>query len=90
LLDAGATRRALAADTESDVVLVVSQRLYEDVVATRFNGLRPERFHPMHVSVKGTTYAGYICLGSPKASANDPAPSASADKGPAESASDGW
>jgi hypothetical protein len=72
LLDARATCRALAAEADSDAVIVVSQQLYRDVVATRFHGLRPERFRPMHVSAKGTTYTGYICVGSPRALAGDP------------------
>jgi hypothetical protein len=72
LLDARATRQALAADPANDVVTVVSQRLYRDVVTTRFHGLLPERFRPMSVSVKGRSYAGYLCAGSPRAAVSDP------------------
>jgi hypothetical protein len=72
LLDARATRRALATETDSDVVVVVSQQLFRDVVGTRFHGLRPERFRPMHVSIKGATYTGYLCVGSPRGLASDP------------------
>ena len=72
LLDARATRRALASDCDNNVVTVVSRGLYEDVVTTRFHGLQPERFRPMHVSAKGRTYAGYLCAGSPRPAASDP------------------
>ncbi|MEV4149883.1 hypothetical protein AB0J40_39925 [Amycolatopsis sp. NPDC049691] len=67
LLDAEAAREALARHAGEDVVVVVSQRLYEDVVATRFRGLRPDRFRPVTEQVKGRTYRGYLCVGSPKA-----------------------
>jgi hypothetical protein len=65
LLDAKATRRALSVETDSDAVIVVSDRLYRDVVATRFHGLRPELFRQMQVSAKGHMHTGYICTASP-------------------------
>lgn len=67
LLDAESARDALARHVGEDVVVVVSQRLYEDVVATRFRGLRPDRFRPVTEQVKGQAYRGYLCVGSPKA-----------------------
>jgi hypothetical protein len=66
LLDARPTKAALTADPESDLVLVVSRQLFDDVVATRFHGLAAERFLPMRATIKGMTYKGYLCLGSPK------------------------
>jgi hypothetical protein len=69
LLDAEAARETLARHPGEDVVVVVSQRLYEDVVATRFRGLRPDRFRPLTERAKGRTYSGYVCVGSPKAAA---------------------
>ncbi|MEV6623340.1 hypothetical protein AB0M83_03815 [Amycolatopsis sp. NPDC051106] len=69
LLDADSVRETLARHPGEDVVLVVSQRLYEDVVATRFRGLRPDRFRPVAERVKGRTYSGYVCAGSPKSAA---------------------
>jgi hypothetical protein len=69
LLDAESARETLARHPGEDVVVVVSQRLYEDVVATRFRGLRPDRFRPLTERVKGRTYCGYVCVGSPKATA---------------------
>lgn len=66
LLDAESARETLARHTGEDVVVVVSQRLFEDVVATRFRGLRPDRFRPVTEHVKGRTYRGYICVGSPR------------------------
>jgi hypothetical protein len=72
LLDARATRAALLSDASSGAVIVVSERLYRDVVTTRFHGLQPELFRRMQVSAKRKTYAGYICVGSPLAGAADP------------------
>jgi hypothetical protein len=67
LLDAFAVRRTLRLASASDLVLVVSDRLYRDVVETRFHGLAPSQFRRMRVSVNGTTYVGYICSGTPRA-----------------------
>jgi hypothetical protein len=73
LLDAESARETLARHTGEDVVVVVSERLYEDIVATRFRGLRPDRFRPVTERVKGRTYRGYICVGSPKSAEPVPA-----------------
>jgi class 3 adenylate cyclase len=66
LLDAGPTKAALIAEPACDLVLVTSRQLYQEVVATRFHGLASERFRPMRARIKGRTYAGYLCLGTPK------------------------
>lgn len=66
LLDARPTKAALTSDPASDLVLVVSRQLFDDVVATRFRDLSAERFRPMRATIKGTTYRGYLCLGTPK------------------------
>jgi hypothetical protein len=66
LLDAKPTKDALAHDPRCDLVLVVSRQLYEEVVATRFRDLAAERFRPIRTTIKGRTYDGYVCLGSPK------------------------
>jgi hypothetical protein len=66
LLDARPAKAALAAEPTCDLVLVVSRQLYEDIVVTGFHGLAPERFRPMRTTIKGATYAGYLCLGSPR------------------------
>lgn len=71
LVDARETRRALSLEADSDAVIVVSDRLFRDVVATRFHGLQPERFRQMRMSVKGKKYTGYICVGSPAARMGD-------------------
>lgn len=65
LLDAPPTKAALVAEPACDLVLVVSRQLYLDVVATRFHGLVSERFRPMRARIKGRTYLGYLCLGTP-------------------------
>jgi hypothetical protein len=67
LLDARVTRAALRTEaTSGDLVLVISEQLYRDVVQTRFHGLAPERFRPIRTSAKGVTYAGYLCAGTPR------------------------
>jgi hypothetical protein len=65
LLDARPTKQALVKDTSADLVLVISQQLYDDVVETRFHGLATERFRLMRARIKGRIYRGYLCLGSP-------------------------
>ncbi|HEV8562922.1 MAG TPA: hypothetical protein VGR06_41940 [Actinophytocola sp.] len=66
LLDSRPARAALAGNPDCDLVLIVSRQLYQDVVVSGFRGLVSDRFQPMRTTVKGTTYAGYFCLGSPK------------------------
>lgn len=65
LLDSRAVRRALASDPAVDLVLVVSEHLYRVVVETRFHGLSPDRFRPVRARIKGITYQGWLCVGSP-------------------------
>jgi hypothetical protein len=65
LLDAPVVRRVLAAETSCSMVLVVSERLYEEVVRTRFYGLAPERFQRIRVAAKGTSYTAYVCTETP-------------------------
>jgi len=65
LLDSRAARRALAAG-DGDLVLVISERLFDDVVRTRFHELDPSRFRATRFSVKGSGYAGYLCAGAPR------------------------
>ncbi|WP_228122362.1 nucleotidyl cyclase domain-containing protein [Saccharothrix syringae] len=65
LLDAGAARRELAA-ASTDLVLVISERLFDDVVRTRFHDLDPTRFRATRFRAKGTWYSGYLCPGPPR------------------------
>jgi hypothetical protein len=67
LLDARVAKQVLRAEATGDLVLVISEQLYRDVVKTRFHGLAPERFRPMRTTVKGMTYSGYLCAGTPRA-----------------------
>ena len=67
LLDARVTKAALTTDPTCDLVLVISPQLYDDVVVTRFRGLDPGRFRPIREVIKGRTYTGHLCLGTPKA-----------------------
>ncbi|HEX6347127.1 hypothetical protein [Umezawaea sp.] len=66
LLDSDNARNALTEDPSTDLVLVVSKQLYEDVVTSRFHGLGPDRFRPTVVSAKQVEYEGYLCTGSPR------------------------
>ncbi|MBP2338131.1 class 3 adenylate cyclase [Saccharothrix coeruleofusca] len=65
LLDAHVVRRALA-ECGEDLVLVISERLFEDVVRTRFQDLDPDRFRPARFSTKNVSYSGYVCTGGPR------------------------
>jgi class 3 adenylate cyclase len=65
LLDARPTKAVLATDPTCDLVLVVSDQLYFHVVAPQFRGLAAGRFRPIRTTIKGRTYFGYICAGSP-------------------------
>jgi hypothetical protein len=68
LLDAPAVRRILAAETSCSVLLVVSEKIYEEVVRSRFYGLTPERFQRIRISVKRSSYTAYVCTKTPVAS----------------------
>ena len=52
LLNSGALRQAMDDRPEADVVVLVSQRLYEDVVLEGYPGLDPDRFERVPVQVK--------------------------------------
>ncbi|MFC4909992.1 hypothetical protein [Actinomadura gamaensis] len=62
LLEAQQLRDALAADG-TDLVLMVSESIYVDVVQTRLEGLDPDRFEPITVEAKELTYRGYLYRG---------------------------
>jgi hypothetical protein len=81
LLDAPVAKRVLAGTEASNLVLVVSDRLYDDVVTTRFHELVPSRFRPMRVTAKGKTYRGHICVGSPRGIETDAAASSAGVNG---------
>lgn len=65
LLDAEVVRDELAG-ADADLVLVISERLFVDVVLTRFHDLDASRFRPTAFEVKGVRYAGYLCTGAPR------------------------
>ncbi|MET9493495.1 hypothetical protein [Streptomyces sp. NPDC006552] len=56
-LDAPEVKRVLAAVTSANLVVVISDRLYQDVVRLRSHGHDPEQYRPIHVEQKG--FAGY-------------------------------
>jgi hypothetical protein len=49
LLDAGLLRQALAAAAEANLVLIVSQTLYDSIVMSGFGGLAPSAYHQVRV-----------------------------------------
>lgn len=60
LLDARPLRRVLADQQERDLALIVSQRLYQDVVLTGFCSLDPDEFQAVRVNAKGARYQGFV------------------------------
>lgn len=56
-LNAPEVKRALAAAGSANLVVVISDRLYQDVVRSRFHGHDPEQYRRIHVERKG--FAGY-------------------------------
>ena len=82
LLDSDVLRRELARRADLDLVLIVSERVYGDVVETRFLGLDPAEFAPVTISVKGQGYRGYIHRPPGEAPATAQASAASPDEPP--------
>ncbi|MEV4316716.1 hypothetical protein [Actinocrispum sp. NPDC049592] len=65
LLDSSPVKQALAGNDSTDLVLVISRQLFTDIVLTGFHGLSPGRFRAIRAKIKGRTYWGYVCQGSP-------------------------
>lgn len=51
LVDSAPLKRALAAFPAAGAALIVSEQVYDDVVAQRYEGLRPERYVPVRVEL---------------------------------------
>jgi hypothetical protein len=64
LLDVRPLKRALKAFPAAAVGLIVSDALYRDVVGEHYEGLRPERFTRLEVSIpdKGFQAVAWICV----------------------------
>jgi hypothetical protein len=60
LLDANVVRRQLRSQPERDLALIVSVAVYDEVIKTRFHGLRPEAFSRVAVQAKRLAYVGYL------------------------------
>lgn len=60
LLDANVVRRQLRSQPGRDLALVVSAAVYDEVIRTRFHGLRPEAFGRVVVQAKRLAYVGYL------------------------------
>ncbi len=56
-LNAPEVKRALAAAWSASLAVVISDRLYQDVVRSRFHGHDPKQYRRIHVEQKG--FAGY-------------------------------
>jgi hypothetical protein len=63
LLDANVLRRQLRSQPDRDLALIVSAAVYDEVVRTRFQGLRPEAFSRVVVQAKRVAYVGYLHQG---------------------------
>jgi hypothetical protein len=59
MLDAGPVRQVLAADERADLVVVVSQAVYDGVVRHGY-GLNPDSFRPMDIAEKETKATVWI------------------------------
>src|SRR6266536_918773 len=62
LLDAEATRAVLAASPTADVVLVVSDTVYEGVVRHGYEGIDPAGWQPIRIHAKETTTRAWVHL----------------------------
>lgn len=62
LLDAPPFKQALAAADDADVVLIVSEQLFKDIVVPGYRGLREQWFRKVAVTVKEFSGIGYITL----------------------------
>jgi hypothetical protein len=60
LLDANVVRRQLRSQPDRDLALIVSAAVYDEVIKTRFHGLRPEAFSRVAVHAKRLAYVGYL------------------------------
>jgi hypothetical protein len=60
LIDATNVRQRLRQDEGLDLALIVSATVYDEVVASRLRGLRPEAFRRVVVRTKGSAYIGYL------------------------------
>jgi hypothetical protein len=60
LLDANVVRRQLQSRPDQDLALIVSASVYDEVIKTRFHGLRPEAFSRVAVHAKRLAYVGYL------------------------------
>ncbi|WP_141582322.1 hypothetical protein [Actinomadura sp. WMMA1423] len=60
LLDSGSLRRELARRTDTNLALIVSDSLYNDVIETQLGGLQPGAFRRVVVRAKKISYPAYI------------------------------
>jgi len=60
LVDAGIVRRQLRQRSDLDIVLIVSDIVYDEVIRSGLSGLNPEAFRRTAIKAKGSTYVGYL------------------------------
>ena len=77
LLDADAVRAYLL-QTESDLILVVSDVIYQGIVKHAYSGIEPARFQPVWVSAKETSVRAWLHVPDTGRNAVVPAPSSPA------------
>jgi hypothetical protein len=78
LLDCAALRDAVAARPDADIVVLVADRLYADVVREGYPGLTPSQFERVGVAAK--TYQGHAWLWTGAENPVTPRPRAGADR----------
>ncbi|WP_049568227.1 hypothetical protein [Streptomyces sp. SBT349] len=79
-LNAPEVKQALTAPGSANLAVVVSDRLYQDVVRSRFRGIDPEQYHRIHVQQKGFAGYGWVQLpGADPQNTRKPRPGASED-----------
>jgi hypothetical protein len=66
LLNAGAVREVLRQRPNVNLVAIISQEVYADVVLNRYEGLRPELFQRVHVEDAGKDFAADAWIYAPE------------------------
>lgn len=79
-LNAPEVKQALEAGRSVSLAVVISDRLYQDVVRSGFHGLDPEQYHRIHVRQKGFAGYGWVRLpGTDPQDTREPRPGAPED-----------
>ena len=60
LVDAETLRQQLRHHSETDIALIVSATIYNEIIQSRLRDLDPDAFRRTIVRAKGTSYVGYL------------------------------